>query len=55
MRCPVCSHWVDDDDYWCGDKCLRCALDEERKRLAHSNNTVLEDDVTAEFDPELED
>ena len=27
MICPICGFFVDDDDYWCGDKCLRCALD----------------------------
>ena len=37
MKCPVCGHWVDDDDYWCGDKCLRCALAEERERQDVTN------------------
>jgi len=26
-RCPVCGHAVEDDDYWRGDRCLRCALE----------------------------
>ena len=30
MRCPVCGHWVEDADYWYGDKCLRCALKAEQ-------------------------
>lgn len=29
MICPVCGHFVDDDDYWAGDKCLCCALEKE--------------------------
>jgi hypothetical protein len=27
MKCPICGYWVDSDDYWDGDKCLRCALE----------------------------
>ena len=32
VRCPVCKQWVDDNDNWAGDKCLRCALAEEQKQ-----------------------
>ena len=27
MKCPICGHWVDSDDDWAGDMCLRCALE----------------------------
>ena len=26
MICPICEHFIDNDDYWYGDKCLSCAL-----------------------------
>ena len=26
-QCPICKHVVTDSDYWYGDKCFRCALD----------------------------
>lgn len=28
MICPICECVIDDDDYWAGDRCLRCALEE---------------------------
>jgi hypothetical protein len=31
MKCPICGHRVDDDDYWWNDRCLRCALEGEKK------------------------
>ena len=33
LTCPVCGHTVDSDDYWYGDKCLRCALEGEDRKL----------------------
>ena len=30
MKCPICGHWVEDDDYWCNGMCLRCALEREQ-------------------------
>ena len=35
MRCPVCFHWIEDDDYWQGSMCLSCALkaDDAKKKL----------------------
>lgn len=29
IKCPICKHWIEDDDYWAGDRCLRCALRKE--------------------------
>lgn len=29
MICPICKQEIDSDDYWYGDRCLRCALKEE--------------------------
>ena len=31
-RCSICGHEVDNADYWCGDKCLRCALRLEQEQ-----------------------
>jgi len=31
LQCPKCYRWIDDDDYWHGDKCLNCALVEEKR------------------------
>jgi len=31
--CPICGYEIDSDDYWYGDKCLRCALAEEEKEM----------------------
>ena len=33
MICPICGHFIDNDDYWCGDNCLNCALKQEREQL----------------------
>jgi len=30
MKCPICGHWVDSDDYWAGDMCWRCALENKK-------------------------
>jgi hypothetical protein len=27
MTCPICGCFIDDDDYWWNDRCLRCALE----------------------------
>jgi len=32
MKCPICGHWVEDDDYWCNGICLRCALEREQQQ-----------------------
>jgi len=42
MKCPVCGFDVDDDDYWAGDKCLRCALEEEKRFADQSTEQLME-------------
>lgn len=40
MICPTCKNKIDSDDYWCGNQCLRCALDEELHGSSIGINTT---------------
>lgn len=32
MLCPICNCFIEDDDYWYVDRCLRCALDNKEQK-----------------------
>ena len=55
ITCPTCKNEIDSDDYWAGNQCLRCALDEELRsldRIAEVRRVIISDGFGNTWDAE---